>query len=306
MVAPRRGLGVLALLAALGAGCAGGEAERRPERGTGEGAAAAPTPSEAARADGGEASEKIGPTGIVSEDAFIRLHMLSDAPTPPPRGEAVEVAGARAYLSLPEGVSAPRPAVIVIHEWWGLNDHIRRWTDRLAAAGYAALAVDLYGGREASGPEEAMALMKAVDPDRALAILAAARRFLSDDPRVKAPRVGVVGWCFGGGWSLQAGLNVKGLDAVVMYYGRPVLDPAKLEALPPLLAIFGNLDPSFPPELVDRFDRALTEAGVDHTILRYDAMHAFANPSSARYDRRAAADAWKHVQAFLADHLRGE
>src|SRR5262245_60636126 len=112
-------------------------------------------------------------TGDVDEEAFTRLHHLSDREAPPPRGEDIVLDGARAYLSLPDG-PPPHPAVIVIHEWWGLNDHIRHWADRLAAAGYAALAVDLYGGEVAETPERAMELMRAADASEAVRTLRAA------------------------------------------------------------------------------------------------------------------------------------
>jgi carboxymethylenebutenolidase len=197
--------------------------------------------------------------------------------------------------------------VIVIHEWWGLNEHIQHWTDRLAEDGYAALAVDLYGGKVARTPDEAMAAMKAVDDAAALKALRAAHRFLETDARVKAPRTASIGWCFGGAWSLQLALNEPALDAAVIYYGRLVTDPQKLKAIQgPVLGVFGNKDEGIPPKAVDEFDKALHEAGVAHTILRYDAQHAFANPSGARYDQKAADEAWRHVRAFLAGRLKGE
>ncbi|MGE3631328.1 MAG: dienelactone hydrolase family protein [Sandaracinaceae bacterium] len=244
-------------------------------------------------------------TGDVSEEEFARLHRLSTAEVPPLRGESVELDdGSRAYLSLPEG-DAPHPAVLVIHEWWGLNANIRHWTDRLAADGYAALAVDLYAGRTATNPDVAIQLMREVDDAAALRTLEAATRFLDADPRVRAPRRAVIGWCFGGGWSLGTGVAIPGYSAVVMYYGRPITDVERLRALQsPLLAIFGNRDTSIPPPRVDEFDRALNEAGVPHRILRFDAVHAFANPSSDHYDPASATAAWDAVRAQLAEALR--
>lgn len=253
----------------------------------------APPPTEAATA-----SRAVW-TGDVSEDAFRRLHELTTEEAPPLRGRDIDLDGSRAYLSEPEG--EPRGAVLVIHEWWGLNDHIRHWADRLAADGYLALAVDLYGGQVATTPEQAMELMRGVDESASLAILERASALLHE----RAERVAVIGWCFGGGWSLETALHLGGFDAVVMYYGRPVTDVERLRGLgAPLLAIFGNQDTSIPPERVDEFEAALTEAGVDHRILRYDAPHAFANPSNAHYDAAAAGAAWEEVRAFLAAHLR--
>lgn len=246
-------------------------------------------------------------TGILDEASFKALHQLTEAEAPPPRGEMIDLAGTKAYLALPEGATAPMPAVVVIHEWWGLNDHIRHWTDRLAEDGYAALAVDLYGGQVATDPDGAMALMKAVDEPTAAAILAAAHAFLAQDPRIAADRQGVIGWCFGGGWSLRDAIANPELDAAVIYYGHPVTDPAALERIrAPLLGVFANRDQSIPPDVVDGFDEALATAGKSIELHRYDAVHAFANPSSANYDQAAAADAWQHVRTFLAAKLRGD
>lgn len=245
---------------------------------------------------------RVASTGAVSEDEFMRLHQLREDEAPALRGEAIELAGSTAYLSLPEGT--PRGGILVIHEWWGLNDHIRHWADRLAAEGYAALAVDLYGGEVATTPEDAMRLMQAVDEAAGLAVVRAGVAFLAEDPRVHASRRAVIGWCFGGAWSLETALRVEGIDAAVMYYGRVVDDPERLRAFQgPLLGVFGDRDTSIPPERVDAFDAALTEAGVTHEILRFDAEHAFANPSSARYDHESAAAAWERVRGFLAEHL---
>jgi carboxymethylenebutenolidase len=241
--------------------------------------------------------------GVLTEREFAALHELSDDAVPPLAGETVDLAGSRAYLSLPEG-EPPFAAVLVIHEWWGLNDHVKHWTDRLAAAGYAALAVDLYDGRVATTCEEATALMGAVEEARGLEIVRAGVAFLGDDPRVRASKRAVIGWCFGGAWSLETGLHAPELDAVVMYYGRVVTDVERLRTLPgPLLGIFGNQDTAITPQSVDEFERALAEAGVEHRILRYDAGHGFANPSGERYDPTNADAAWAEVQAFLARAL---
>jgi len=195
----------------------------------------------------------------------------------------------------------------MVPEWWGLNDHIRHWTDRLAADGYAALAIGLYGGEVATDRESALALMQGVDEARAKEILAAAHRFLAEDPRVRAQKRGVVGWCFGGGWSLEHALTQPGLDASIVYYGRLQTDPellANIEA--PMMGVFGNQDAGIPPTSVDAFAAAMKAAGKSLELHRYDAQHAFANPSSGRYNPEAAEDASDHARAFFAKHLQGE
>lgn len=193
----------------------------------------------------------------------------------------------------------------MIHEWWGLNEHIRHWADRLAADGYAALAVDLYGGQVATTPDAAMNLMKSVDEAKARAVLAAAHRFMRDDPRIAAQRRGVIGWCFGGAWSLQHAIAEADLDAAVIYYGRLVTDPAALGKIhAPMLGVFADRDKGIPPAAVEAFAAAMAAAGKPIEIHHYDAEHAFANPSGAHYDTVAAADAWEHVRGFFAKHLR--
>jgi len=248
--------------------------------------------------------KETGLTGVLSEKEFKALHELKAGEAPEPKGSMIDLGDGRAYLSLPKGRKAPVPGVVVIHEWWGLNRHIKHWADRLAADGYAALAVDLYGGEVATTRDGAMELMRSVDEKAAHATIERALAFLEEDGRVKAKRRAAIGWCFGGGWSLKAALAHPGLDVAVVYYGRLVTDPERLKKIKArLLCIFGNQDRGIPPRVVDEFAKALKEAGVDQTILRYDANHAFANPSSARYDQQAASSAWKNVRAFLGRTL---
>jgi carboxymethylenebutenolidase len=110
----------------------------------------------------------------------------------------------------------------------------------------------------------------------------------------------VIGWCFGGGWSLQTVLAHPDLDGAIIYYGQLETDPAKLGAIKgQVLGVFGNKDKGIPPAKVDEFEAALKTAGVKATIYRYDAEHAFANPSNPKYDEKSAGDAWSHVLAFL-------
>jgi carboxymethylenebutenolidase len=269
-------------------------------------AVSADGPGHARATEPGGAADATKHLGGLSEEQFKALHALPAAGAPAPKGTMIDVAGSRAYLSLPEGAKPPLPGVVVIQEWWGLNDHIKHWADRLAADGYAALAVDLYGGRVATTRDSAMAYMQSVDEARAREILLAAHALLASDPRIAATRRGCIGWCFGGAWSLRLAMAAPDLDAAVIYYGHLESDPEKLAAIrAPVFGVFGNKDPSIPPAAVDAFAAGLEKAGVEHQILRYDAEHAFANPSNARYDQKSAADAWRQVRAFLRKELKG-
>lgn len=268
---------------------------------------AAPATTVPAESQADAESPASSHTGALSEEEFKKLHELKGDAAPPARGETIELAGSQAYLSLPEGEKPADgwPGIVVIHEWWGLNEHIKHWTDRLAADGYAAVAVDLYGGRVGTTPDEAMALVKSVDEATAKKVLAAAHAFLASDPRVSAKKRGAIGWCFGGGWSLQHAIDTPDLDAAVLYYGRLVEDDKQLAKIHAgVLAIFGNKDRSIPPEAVDRFEAAMKRAGKPIEVHRYDAEHAFANPSSERYDQPSATDAWEHTRKFFAATLR--
>lgn len=209
------------------------------------------------------------------------------------------------YLAVPEAENAP--GIVVIHEWWGLNDNIRMMADKLAAEGYTALAVDLYRGKVAQSPGEAQKYMKTViaDPAAAIENLKQAYQYLSQEQN--AEQVGVIGWCFGGGWSLQTALALpQKIDATVIYYGRLVTDPEQLNTLEmPVLAFFGAKDESIPEEQIRQFEAALNEAGVPNSIHIYEgAGHAFANPSGTRYQQKAAEDAWQKTVAFLEEYLK--
>jgi len=242
----------------------------------------------------------------VDEAGFKALHQLKADQAPPPRGEMLNLSdGSRAYLSLPEG-QAPFPALVVIHEWWGLNGHIKHWSDRLANSGYAAIAVDLYGGKVADNPDDAMAYMKTVDGAAAKKTLLAAYELLGNDPRVKANKRGSIGWCFGGKWSLELALAAPELDAAVVYYGHVETNAERLADLQaPLLAIFGTRDEALDPSFVEKFSFGLEQAGdKSFEVVSFDGAHAFANPSGERYEEESAAKAWAKVQAFLGQQLR--
>jgi carboxymethylenebutenolidase len=211
------------------------------------------------------------------------------------------------YIARPKGHEGPLPGLIVIHEWWGLNDNIRAMTRRLAGEGYTALAVDLYGGKTADDPTAARQLMVAAGntPTAAEGNLRQAFQYLETEH--DAPKVASIGWCFGGGWSLRAALLLpEKLDAAVIYYGRVVTDRAQLETLNmPILGIFGGKDRGIPMTDVKIFEGTLAALGKDATILVFpDADHAFANPSGRNWDPTAASQAWRDTVEFLEKHLK--
>jgi carboxymethylenebutenolidase len=245
-------------------------------------------------------------------EAMSREH-AQDAPVPAAAGgapaqgvtgEPLAYGGFSGYVARPDG--APRAGLIVIHEWWGLNDNIREMARRLAAEGYLALAVDLYGGQSAASPEEARALMSQTmaAPEAAMANLRAAYDWL--EANSGNGRVGSIGWCFGGGMTLRTALMLPdALDAAVIYYGHLETDAAKLAPLEmPILGLFGGQDRGIPLESVRAFEAALVAQDKDVEIVVYpEANHAFANPSGTRYDPEAAEDAWRRTLAFLAARL---
>ncbi len=210
------------------------------------------------------------------------------------------------YLAKSEG-AMNAPGIIVIHEWWGLNDNIRMMVDKLAGEGYTALAVDLYGGKVAESPDSAGTYARSVNNEEALDNLTQAYGFLNE--KQGTDNIGVIGWCFGGAWSLNTALaHPQKIDATVIYYGRLVTDTEKLKTLEmPVLGIFGEEDGGIPPQRVKEFESALNEVGVENSIHIYEgAGHAFANPSGTRYVEEAAEDAWQKTVRFLEQNLKGE
>lgn len=247
-----------------------------------------------------------------NEEAFKKMHPATPDAVAALNGQTIDLADGKAYLSLPKGGKAPLPGVLVIHEWWGLNTNVKLWADRLAADGYAALAVDLYGGKTATTPEEAGKLFQGLMDDGAnqakgLFIVKAGLEYLRLDPRIKAAKRATIGWCLGGSWSMIAAKEVPELTAAVIYYGALETDAEVLKKSvhAKLLGVFANKDQWITPQMADEFEAACKTAGLALEIYRYDAEHAFANPSYVpKYDEKNAADAWGHVREFLARHLR--
>lgn len=211
------------------------------------------------------------------------------------------------YLARPRTGSGPFPAVVLIHEWWGLNDNIRAMARRFADAGYVALAVDLYEGETAERPKRARSLMEQAmeQTDRLERNIEQAFYYLDVMP--STDRIGSVGWCFGGGWSLRTALMFpEELDASVIYYGELETDADRLAPLDvPILGLFGSEDSVVPADTVREFGQVLTELEKSHEIHVYEgAGHAFANPSGENYDSATAARAWAETTAFLNRYLK--
>lgn len=222
--------------------------------------------------------------------------------------DGVAVKGYFAQPVHPAPGGKPLPALIVIQEWWGLNDNIRAMARRFAGEGYLVLAVDLYEGKVATTPDAAMAAMQAAmeKPARLMENLKQAHTYLAT--KVNAKKIGVVGWCFGGGWSLETALGIPdGIDAAVVYYGRTQTDPKVLTALQaPLLGFFGGKDQGIPVDGARAMEHELVKLGKNVTIVVYpEADHAFANPTGPRYLAGPAADSWAKTTAFFAKYLKG-
>lgn len=198
------------------------------------------------------------------------------------------------------------PAVVMIHENRGLNEHIKMMADTLAKEGYVVLAVDLFKGQVASNQQDAGPLSDAVreNPTEAIANLRAAVRYLGSLENVNPSQISSLGWCFGGQQSLQLALNTEPkypLSSTVIYYGRLVSDPDELSKIKwPVLGIFGDQDDSIPVENVTNFKAALDSIGIPNEIYVYKGVgHAFANPSRDSYAPDQTADAWQKTLAFL-------
>jgi carboxymethylenebutenolidase len=215
----------------------------------------------------------------------------------------------RGYFVFPADMVDPLPAIIVIHEWWGLNDGVRAMADRLAGEGYIVLAVDLFGGSTAANPAEARNLMLAVveNPENANSNLRQAYDWLRNT--AGAPRIASLGWCFGGGWSLNTALLFPDeLDASVIYYGQVTSDETALQPLNvPVLGLFGADDRGITVESVNAFAATLEKLGKNFEIEIYpNAGHAFANPTGNNYNPAVAESAWQRTLGFLRLHLAVE
>jgi carboxymethylenebutenolidase len=219
----------------------------------------------------------------------------------------------KAFLAEPDG-PGPFPGIVVIQEWWGLNDWIKENAKRLAAQGYVALAPDLYRGKVTDDPRVAGELLKGMPRDRAVRDLKAAVSDLAGRKNVRKDAIGSIGWCMGGGYSLQLALNDDRVKACVMCYGAVETNPEKLKSFnATLLGVFGEEDRGIPAASVRQFEEALKKDGkkVEHVHL-YKAGHGFMRPNNGpdkpnpAYREAEAKDAWQRIDAFFAKTLAGK
>lgn len=224
----------------------------------------------------------------------------------PITGSNVSMGGTPGYMARPAD-NGSYPAVVMIHEWWGLNENIRHMADVLAGHGYTVFAVDLYDGRVAMESSRAAELSGEVrdNPDEAVTKLTQATEGLRNS-QYTTDRVASLGWCFGGGWSLQLSLSDAELNSTVIYYGTLTTEEEELESIDePVLGIFGSEDQVVGIESVRDFESTLTEVGVENNIQVYEgAEHAFANPSGESFRPNATRDSWERTLEFLNGTLR--
>jgi len=213
---------------------------------------------------------------------------------------------AKGHFAFPEDKVGASPAVVLVHEWWGLNDDMRLLANQFAAEGFIVLAVDLFGGQTATAPAEARKLMLEVfeNPKLAEENLRQACDWVLDV--AGASQVAVVGYGFGGDWSLNAAIEMSDqFDAAVMFYGRVSDNEEVLARIDvPILGFFGGADSIVPVESVKNFDVALENLGKDHEINIYpSAKSGFANPSGRNYYQNIAEISWRRMIEFLNQHL---
>ncbi len=210
------------------------------------------------------------------------------------------------YIATPDSAGR-HPAIVVIHEWWGLNAWVKEQAEKFARQGYVALAVDLYRGKSATTPDEAHELMRGMPQDRAVRDLEAAFDYLASRPDVNRHKIGSVGWCMGGGLSLQLAVHEPRLAACAVNYGAMPTDAGDLGKIKaPVLGNFGAEDHGITPDAVRAFEKAMQDAGKTIDVKIYDgAGHAFENPNNkAGYRPDAAVDAWARMLGFFAKTLK--
>jgi carboxymethylenebutenolidase len=210
------------------------------------------------------------------------------------------------FLATPD-LPGRHPAIIVIHEWWGLNDWVKEQTEKLAEQGYVALAVDLYRGKSTADPGEAHELMRGLPQDRGLRDLMAAFDYLGTRADVTRDRIASIGWCMGGGFSIELAMHQPRLAACIVNYGSLPTDPTDLgQIYAPVLGNFGGEDHGITRADVQSFEKTMHNAGKRIDVKIYEgAGHAFENPNNTKgYRPDDAQDAWKRTIDFLSHTMK--
>lgn len=215
--------------------------------------------------------------------------------------------GAYAYVAQPDD-DAKHPGVVLIQEWWGIEPHVRGLAQKLATEGFVVAVPDLYHGKIATEPDDAMKMVMLLrkNMDRASKEIIGALETLKAMPNVEPKKLGLIGFCVGGTLTFTVAARYSDLGAVVPFYPGGY-DPspeevAKVNA--PVLAVFGRRDQSIPQAQVEKIERLYKDAGKDITVRVYDAGHAFINPDHGDGNPEAAADAWPRAVNFLREHLK--
>jgi carboxymethylenebutenolidase len=231
-------------------------------------------------------------TDIITSNIVYRTNSHSELTTP-------------AYLARPAPTGGA-PGVVVIQEWWGLVPHIKRVTERFAEAGFVALAPDLYHGQAAEEPDEARKLAMALDRERAVQEILAASRYLRSLEEVAPKKIGVVGWCMGGGLALSTAAQGSAVDAAVAFYGRPLAPEDTPKIGCPVLGLFAEHDHGIPVEVVQAFEKEMEKNRIPNEVHIYPGtQHAFFNDSRPHiYNPEAAEDAWKRTITWFNRYLR--
>ncbi len=254
---------------------------------------------------GCNSSKDDGMAAHCKDPEFKKAHEIPDSLVFAPKGSMVTFDtpdGKQGSLYKVEAAEASSSYIFVIHEWWGLNDHIKQEAERLAKElGINAFALDMYDGKVATTRDSASLYMQSVQQERAEAIIQGAIGLLGD-----TDQIATIGWCFGGGWSLNSAILAQDkTKACVIYYGMPTDDISKLETLQSdALGIFAEADKWITPEVVESFEKNMNQAGKEVKNHIYDADHAFANPSSPRYHEASAQAANEVVIQYLKERLQ--
>lgn len=202
-------------------------------------------------------------------------------------------------------IKAKRPTqyyLFVIHEWWGLNDYVKQESEKLSnELGVNVIALDMYDNQVASTREDAAKYMQAVTTERATAIIKGAFNYAG-----KEARIFTIGWCFGGGWSLQTAIEAGNRAAgCIMFYGQPEKDVDRLKNLKcDVIGFFAKRDEWINEKVVEDFKANMQAADRKVSVYEYDADHAFANPSNPHFDKAATADAYTKIYAFIKERIK--